>query len=130
LERVLTVRIVAVGTGQPAVVGGVIKVTVLVVRSAGVRRMLGVADMSKTTSGTAANVLRDALKLVKALLSTAEDTSLGLELVHGHGRQSSCLVVSGCVVVNLVNGDSGVDNIWLNNFLVDNRLDSLVDVLS
>jgi hypothetical protein len=38
-------------------------------------------------------------------------------------------MVSGLVVVNLVNGDSGVDNVGLDNLAVDNGLDGLVDVL-
>jgi hypothetical protein len=38
-------------------------------------------------------------------------------------------VVGSSVVVNLVNGDSSVHNVGLNNLLVDYRLDGLVDVL-
>jgi hypothetical protein len=38
-------------------------------------------------------------------------------------------MVSGLVVVNLVNGDSGVDNVGLNNLAVDYGLDGLVNVL-
>jgi len=125
---VVTIRVVATSTSQAAVVGGVVKITVLVVRGTG-GRVIGVADVSETTSGAASDILRNTLKLVETLLTTAEHTSLGLELVHGHGRQSSGLVVGGCVVVNLVDGDSGVDNIWLDNLLVDDGLNSLVDVV-
>jgi len=32
-------------------------------------------------------------------------------------------------MVNLMNGDGGVDNIGLDNLLVDNGLDGLVDVM-
>jgi hypothetical protein len=38
-------------------------------------------------------------------------------------------MVSGSIVVNLVNRDSGVDNIGLDDLLVDYRLDGLVNVL-
>jgi len=125
---VMKVRVMATSTSQTALVGSVVKVTVLVVRAAGVR-VLGVADVSEATSGAAADILRDTLKLVEALLTAAENTSLRLEFTHGHGRQSSGLVVGGCVVVNLVDGDSGVDNIWLDDLLVDNGLNGFVDVV-
>lgn len=39
-------------------------------------------------------------------------------------------MVSGSVVVNLVDGDSGVDNVRLDNLLVEDGLNSLVDVLA
>jgi hypothetical protein len=38
-------------------------------------------------------------------------------------------MVSGSVVVDLMDRDSCVDNVGLNNFLVDYRLNGLVDVL-
>jgi hypothetical protein len=110
------------------VVGCVVEVTVLVVLRAGVRRV-SITDMAETASGAGTNVLGNTLELIVALLAAAKDTTLGLELVHGHGRQSSGLVVGSSVVVNLVDGDSGVDNIGLNDLLVDNRLDGLVNVL-
>ena len=34
-------------------------------------------------------------------------------------------MVLGFILMDLVNGDSGVDNGWLNSFLLDNRLDGL-----
>jgi hypothetical protein len=88
-----------------------------------------VADVAETASSAAPDVLGHTLKLVVALLTTAENTSLGLELVHGHGGKGSGLMVSSGVVVNLVDRNSGVDNIGLDNLPVHNRLDSLVDVL-
>jgi len=125
---VVAVRVMATSTSEAAVVGSVVKVTVFVVR--GTRgRVINVAYVSETTSGAASDILRDTLKLVETLLAAAKHTSLGLELVHGHGRQSSGLVVGGCIVMNLVYGDSGVDNIWLDNLLVDDGLNGLVDVV-
>ena len=88
-----------------------------------------VTDVAEATSGTATNVLGHTLELVVALLTAAENTALGLELVHGHGGKSSGLMVCSSVVVNLVNGNSGVNNVGLDNLLVDDRLDGLVDVL-
>jgi hypothetical protein len=88
-----------------------------------------VTDVAEATSCATSNVLGNTLKLIVALLTAAENTALRLELVHGHGGQSSGLVVGGSVVVDLVNGDSGVYNIRLDNLLLDYGLDSLVDVL-
>jgi hypothetical protein len=85
--------------------------------------------VAKAANGTSTNVLGHALELVVAFLATAENTSLGLELIHSHHWQSSGVMVSGLVVVNLVNGDSGVDNVGLNNLAVDYGLDGLVNVL-
>jgi hypothetical protein len=110
------------------VVGCVVEVTVLVVLRTGVRDV-SITNVTETASGAGTDVLGDTLELVVTLLTAAENTTLGLELVHGHGRQSSGLVVGGSVVVNLVDGDGGVDNIGLDDLLVDNGLDSLVDVL-
>jgi hypothetical protein len=38
-------------------------------------------------------------------------------------------MVGSSVVVNLVNGNGSVNNVRLNDLLLDDRLDSLVDVL-
>jgi hypothetical protein len=95
---------------------------------AGVRRV-SITDMAETASGAGTNVLGNTLELIVALLAAAKDATLSLELVHGHGGQSSGLVVGGSIVVDLVNGDSGVYNIRLDNLLLDYGLDSLVDVL-
>jgi len=38
-------------------------------------------------------------------------------------------VVGGLVVVNLVDGNGGVDDVGLNSLLLNNRLDGLVDVV-
>jgi len=118
----------ASGKATAVVVGGVVEVTVLVVFRASVT-VLAIADVTEATSGATANVLGDTLELVVALLATAQDSTLGLELVHGHGGQSSSLVVGCSVVVDLMNGNSSVDNVGLDDLLVDNRLNSLVNVV-
>jgi hypothetical protein len=75
------------------------------------------------------DVLGNTLELVVALLTAGKGTTLGLELLHGHGGQGSSLMVGGLVMVNLMNGNSGVDNVGLDGLLLDNGLDGLVDVL-
>lgn len=78
---------------------------------------------------SAADVLGLALEAVVALLTSTENTALLLEVGQGHGGKLGGLVHLSSVVVNLVDGNSGVDNIGLDGFLVDYRLDGLVDVL-
>lgn len=51
---------------------------------------------------------------VLALLAASEGTALLLELGHGDRREGRGRVVLGGVVVNLVDGDSGVGNVRLN----------------
>ena len=101
-----------------AVTGGRVVVSGLVVKA-----------LSTSESADATNVLGDTLKLVIALLTTSQGSTFGLELLHGHGGQSGSLMVSGLVVVYLVNRNSGVNNAGLDGLLLDYGLDSLVDVL-
>jgi len=106
---------------------GVVEVTVLVVLSSGV---VAVMDRTETCSSCAtSNVLGYTLKLIVTLLASGQGTALRLELAHGHRWQSSGLVVSGSVVVDLMDGDSGVDDVGLDGLLLDNRLNGLVDVM-
>jgi hypothetical protein len=118
----------AAGKTRAVVAGGVVVVAVLVSLRAGVAGG-AVTEVAETRSSATADVLGNTLELVVTLLASAEDTALGLELVHGHGWQSSALVVCSGVVVNLVDGDSGVDDVGLDDLLVDDGLDGLVDVL-
>jgi hypothetical protein len=69
------------------------------------------------------------LEAVVTLLAASQDTTLLLEVGHRDGRKSRGAVVLGSVVVNLVDGDGGVDNVGLDGLLVDNGLDGLVDVV-
>lgn len=111
------------------VVGGSVVVAV-----AGVLVAVGSGLVGETCSSadatSAADVLGDALKLVVALLAAGESTALSLELFHGHGWESSSLMVGSLVMVNLMDGDGGVDNVGLDGLLLNNGLDSLVDVLN
>jgi len=86
-------------------------------------------DVTDTASGTTANVLWNTLELVEALLTTTENSALLLEVAHGHGWKSSSLVVCSSVVVDLMDGNGGVDNIGLDNLSLDYWLDCLVDVV-
>jgi hypothetical protein len=105
---------------------GAVQVAVMVLSSVVGRTITSVA---KTTNSASTNVLGHTLELVVALLAAAEDTALGLELIHSHHWQSSGVMVSGLVVVNLVDRDSGVDNVGLDDLAVDDGLDGLVNVL-
>lgn len=78
---------------------------------------------------SSANVLGLALEAVVALATAAENTTLLLELGHGHGRELRGLVVGSSVVVDLVDGDGSVDDVGLDGLLVDDGLDGLVDVV-
>lgn len=69
------------------------------------------------------------LEAIVTLLAAGQDTTLLLKVGHGDGGKSRGSVVLGGVVVNLVNGDGGVDNVRLDGLLVDNGLDGLVDVV-
>lgn len=124
-----TGRSCAASNNARAVVGGgVVEITVLVVLRANMTA-LAVANVTETSSSASANVLGHTLKLIVALFTTAKNTALVLELVHGHGRQSSCSVVGSSVVVDLMNGDSSVNNIGLDNLLLYDWLDGLMDVV-
>lgn len=112
------------------VVGGIVVVAMLVVFATDrCAIMVTIANVAEASSSAATNVLWHTLELVVALLAATKYTALVLELVHGHGRQSGRLMVGSSVVVNLVNGNGGVNNVRLNDLLLDDRLDSLVDVL-
>jgi hypothetical protein len=91
--------------------------------------MVTIADVAESSNGTTTDVLWHTLELVVTLLATAENTTLLLELVHCHGRESGSLMVGSSVVVNLVDGNGGVDYVGLDDLLLDNRLDSLVNVV-
>ena len=114
-----------------AVAGSVIVITVA--GSAGdvvvVMVTRALTDGTEATSCTSADVLGNTLEGIVALLATGKSSTLRLELLHGHGRKSSGAVVSGLVVVNLVDRNGGVNNVGLNGLLLENRLDGLVDVV-
>ena len=64
----------------------------------------------------AANAAWLTLEAVVALLTTGQDTALLLEVGHADGGQGGSGVVLGRVVVHLVDGDGGVDDVWLDGF--------------
>jgi len=69
------------------------------------------------------------LKAIVTLFTAGQTSSLFLEVCHADSGQSRCGVVLGFIVVDFVNGDGGVDNRWLNSLLVDNWLNSFMDVV-
>lgn len=93
---------------------------------------------SGTSESTGASVGRGAvatdragltLEAIVALLAASQDTALLLELGHANSGKGGSGVVLGSVVVNLVDGNSGVGNVRLNSLLLNNRLNGLVDVV-
>lgn len=81
------------------------------------------------TNGSSSNRARLTLKTIVTLLAAREDTALLLELVHADSGEGRGRVVLSSVVVDLVDRNSGVDDVRLNCLLVDDGLDRLVDVV-
>jgi hypothetical protein len=63
---------------------------------------------------------RLALEAIRALLATRQAAALLLELVEADGRQRGGAVVLGGAVVDFVDGDSGVDDLFAYPSLVFN----------
>jgi hypothetical protein len=104
--------------------------------SAGVGMVVGGVGASQTSaSKTSAGGVRATdgagltLESIVTLLTTSQDTTLLLEVGHADSGEGRGAVVLSGIVVNLVDGDGGVDNVGLNRLLVDNGLDGLVDVV-
>jgi hypothetical protein len=75
------------------------------------------------------DVLGCTLELVEPLFTAGQRTTLALELFERDGGKFRGGVMLSTVVVNLVNGNCGVDNSGLYNLLVEDGLDGLVDML-
>jgi len=76
-----------------------------------------------------ANVLGLTLEAVVALLTTAENTSMFLELGHADRGKLRGLVMLSSIVVNLVDGNGCVDNIRLDCLFLNYWLDGLMDMV-
>ena len=61
------------------------------------------------------------------LLAAGQDAAAGLELVKRLHRKSGGAVVLCFGLVKLVNGHCRVDDFWLDSFLVNDRLNPLMD---
>jgi hypothetical protein len=89
---------------------------------------------STSTSKSTAYSSGLATESIGALFTTGKGSSLALELIHGDGRELGSTVVLSLVLVDFVDGHSGVDDVGLNRLLLDDRLDGfvhmVVDVLS
>lgn len=72
---------------------------------------------------------RAAIPIGVHMVLAAEGAAVALELVHGHGREGGGPVVAGRFVVDFVDRDSGVHDVRLNGFLLNNGLDGFVDVV-
>ena len=63
------------------------------------------------------------LETIVALFAAGQATALLLEVGHAHGREGGGGVVLGLVLVDLVDGDGGVDDRRLDGLLLDDGLD-------
>jgi len=67
--------------------------------------------------------------LVSVTLAASDQTTRLGELIKSlHGQSRNAVVLRGSVV-GLVNWDNGVDNLWLYSLLVDDGLNSLMDMV-
>ena len=64
-------------------------------------------------------------KTVIALFAASQAAALFLEVRHTDGRECRSSMVFGLILVNLVNGDSGMNDGWLDGLFLDDWLDSL-----
>jgi len=87
-----------------------------------------------STSKSSANRFWLASESISSLLATREVATLVVELVHADSWELSSSVVLGFVLMNFVDGNSGMDNAWLDSLLVYDGLNGLmyvvVDVLT
>lgn len=70
-----------------------------------------------------------AIALSVHMVLAAKGAALALEFVHGHRREGGGSVMAGRFVVDFVDRDRGVHNVWLDSFLLDHGLNSFVDVV-
>ena len=87
------------------------------------------ASEASTGGVRATDSARFTLEAVVTLLAASENTALLLKVGHADGRESRGAVVLGSVVVNLVDGDSGVNDVKLDSLLVNDGLDGLVHMV-
>jgi len=87
-------------------------------------RHAGGATESWVSAERAADCSRLTLETVVTLFTTGQATTLLLEICHADSRESAGRMVFGLVLVDLVDGNSGVDNRRLDGLLLDDWLDS------
>jgi len=69
------------------------------------------------------------LEGIEAFLTAAQDAATLLVFSHVDWGKSGGSMVLGSIVVSFVDRNSGVDNIWLNSFFMNYRLNGLVQVV-
>jgi len=72
---------------------------------------------------------RCTIKLISTFLATGNMPSLAIEFIHCDGRELCSRVVLRLILVDFMDGNSGVDDGWLDGLFLDDWLDSLVDVM-
>jgi len=122
----LTRDVVRGGRGAGLVQAGTAGV-VAVTKTLTVRGVSGVSSRRALT--VLVDALRAAVELAGAFAVAFQDTALLLELVDADGREVGGAMVLGRVVVDFVHGDGGVDDFGLDHFLLNDGLDSLMDVV-
>lgn len=75
------------------------------------------------------NTIRATVERISTLITTTHHASILFKLRHGDRRQHRRGVVLGGKMMNFMDRNGGVNNLWLNNFLVDNWLDSFMDMM-
>ena len=118
---------VMVGTSQAGASGVVTSQTGAGGRAAGQPRAGagGVVTMVVTLAVVASDSILSlgehalwlALETILSLLTTSQDTASLLELSHGNSWKSRSRVVGSSVVVNLVDWNNCVGDVWLNSLL-------------
>lgn len=101
-----------VGTGAPGTMGPASGSHASTKSGAGAKTS---ARSLSSTEGTT-NAARLALEPIKALLTAGQDATLFLEVGHADGWKGSGGVVLRSIVVDLMDGDGGVDNRGLDGF--------------
>jgi len=115
-------------------VGGVSGIVVVVevagtVCGGGSRRSTIHSRTNSAIVQTLGNVLWFTLESLGTIVDTVKSTTLLLEFIHAYSWKSRGSVVLWLIVVNLVHGNSGVHNGWLDSLLLNDRLDGLVDMV-
>lgn len=77
----------------------------------------------------AANWLWAAIEGVRSLITSGQGTALLLVVCHADSWELRCSMMLSGVMVNLMDRNCGVDNMWLDSLLVDDWLNGLVDMV-
>ena len=102
--------------------------SVIVARHTG-GRVVNPMLMTGVVGGESGRVgwIRAAVPFGVACLMSSEGAANLLELIHSHGGEGLRLVDPGSIVVSLVDRNSGMDNLWLDGFPMDDGLNGFMN---